>query len=85
MPPKKILPPVFAACFLLGLILFQAGVFDTEKISATNNQNKKGSSRLAKVAGVDVLHGLSSPEVVAGADEVVRSSARDPDTPYSRY
>ena len=36
---------------------------------------EEGSSRLAKVAGVDVLHGLSSPEVVAGADGVVRSSA----------
>ena len=49
---------------------------------------EEGSSRLAKVAGVDVLHGLSSPEVVAGADGVVRSSAdgrrRPPAAPGGR-
>ena len=68
MPPKKILPPVFAACFLLGLILFQAGVFDTGKISATDNQNKTASDiKMAETFSVTIRE---LPEYISIAGKI---------------
>ncbi len=72
MTPKKILPPVFAACCLLGLILFQAGVFDTGKISAADGPKTTATIKMAETFPVTIRE---LPEYISIAGKI-RSRTR---------